>query len=193
MVHSQQKGKQYIISVFFSVLAVMLNYIIMLLLTPYITENIGTEAFGFVSLAKTFANYASIITVALNSFSARFISVEFHKGNIKKANQYFNSVFIADCVIGLLIMIVTICIVYNLQFILRIPPELLSDVKLLFVLDMFNFLVLSCSTVFMSATIIKNRLELGSIIKCIAYLAEGAFLLCVYKVNQLVFAISQYF
>lgn len=172
---------QFFISVFFSFIAVGLNYLISLVLTPFITENIGTEAYGFVSLAKTFANYASIITVALNSFSSRFISVEYHKGNYKKANQYFNSVLIADAGLGIIILAISSVIILNLQNILTIPPELVHDVKLLFFLDMINFLILSCSTAFMSSTVIRNRLELASIIKCIAYVLEAVFLLVAFQ------------
>ena len=131
----RKNSTQFVISVLFSVIAVGLNYLISLVLTPYITENIGTEAYGFVSLAKTFANYASIITVALNSFSSRFISVEYHKGNFKKANQYFNSILIADAGLGIIILAIFGVIILNLQRILTIPPELVYDVKLLFVLD----------------------------------------------------------
>ena len=173
----RKNSTQFVISVFFSIVAVGLNYLISLVLTPYITENIGTEAYGFVSLAKTFANYASIITVALNSFSSRFISVEYHKGNYTKANQYFNSVLIADAGLGIIIMMISGVIIFNLQHILTIPAALVHDVKLLFLLDMINFLILSCSTAFMSATVIRNRLELASIIKCVAYISEAIFLL----------------
>ena len=42
-------------------LAYMLNYGINLVLVPYITDNVGTEAYGYVSLAKQFAEYAAIV------------------------------------------------------------------------------------------------------------------------------------
>ena len=41
-------------------LGVFISYLINFLLTPYITDNIGIEAYGFVSLAKNFVNYAQI-------------------------------------------------------------------------------------------------------------------------------------
>ena len=174
-------GSQFIVSVVASILAVFLNYVITLVLTPYITENIGTEAYGFVSLAKTFANYASIFTVALNGFSARYISIEYHKGDMKDANTYYNSVFIADLIIGVLIFAVAIIVIFNLDKFLSIPSKLVADVKMLFLLDTINFLILSCSTAFMTATTIKNRLEIGSWIKCISYVLEALFLVIVYK------------
>lgn len=173
-------GTQYVLTTVTSILAVALNYIITLRLTPYITENIGTEAYGFVSMAKTFANYASIFTVALNSFASRYISMEYHQGNIKQANVYFNSVFIANLVLGAVIMGVSAVAIWKLEVFLEIPAALMTDVKMLFLLDMINFLVLASSTVFMSATIIRNRLELGNVVKCVAYLAEAVFLYCAF-------------
>lgn len=173
---NRSTSKQFVLSVLFSVVAVILNYIISLVLTPFITENIGTEAYGFVSMAKTFANYASVLTVALNSFSARYISLEYHKGNIRKANVYFNTVFIADIILGGIILIVAIVLIVYLDAFLKIPAGLIVDVKKLFLLDTINFLILSCSTVFVTAITIKNRLELGSIAKSVSYIAEAIFL-----------------
>ena len=164
------------VSVFFSFFAVALNYLISLVLTPFITENIGTEAYGFVSLAKTFANYASIFTVALNAFSARYISIEYHKGNKEKANVYYNSVFITDIILAIVIFGIAAVIITNLNRFLMIPEDLMGDVKKLFFLDTINFLILSCGTVFMTATTIKNRLEMGSIARAISYIAEAVFL-----------------
>ena len=173
---ARSTSKQFVVSVFFSFFAVALNYLISLVLTPFITENIGTEAYGFVSLAKTFANYASIFTIALNSFSSRYISIEYHKGNKEKANIYYNSVFIADVILAIVILGAAIVIIANLDKFLSIPKNLVGDVKKLFLLDTVNFLILSCGTVFMTATMIKNRLEMGSLARGISYIAEAVFL-----------------
>ncbi len=178
---SRSTGRQLIVSVIFSFFAVALNYLISLVLTPMITENIGTEAYGFVSLAKTFADYALIFTIALNSFSARYISIEYHQGNMKQANVYFNSVFAADLLLAVVIFVLAGVIIARLDAFLTIPPHLLGDVKKLFLLDVLNFLILSCSTVFQTATTIRNRLELSSLARAISYLAEAAFLLIAFS------------
>lgn len=178
---TRSTSKQFVVSIFFSFFAVALNYLISLVITPFITENIGTEAYGFVSLAKTFANYASIFTIALNSFSARYISIEYHKGNKKKAKIYYNSVFISDIILAIAIFIAAIFIIINLDRFLSMPEMLIGDVKKLFLLDTINFLILSCSTVFMTATTIKNRLEMGSLARVISYIAEALFLIIAFS------------
>ena len=75
-------------TLFISIIAMAINYLIMFTLTPYITMYLGTEAYGFVSLAKTVSNYGIIITGCLNTYASRYITIEFHKGNLKKANNY---------------------------------------------------------------------------------------------------------
>lgn len=177
----RSNAKQLIITVICSFLTVGVNYAISFFLTSYISENIGTEAYGFVSLAKTISNYIMIITVALNSFAARYISIEYHKKNIGKANEYFNTVYIAGLVMTLGIFIASMAVILHLELFLKIPDALLADVKRLFMLDTLNVLILACSTAFMAATTIKNRLELGNIIKMLSYILEAIFLLIAYR------------
>lgn len=180
MSKERDKSTQFILSVVFSLVAVAINYGISFVLTSYITEHMGTEAYGFVSLAKIVANYGSIATVALNSFAARYITVEYHKGNFDKANQYYSSVFIADVVIGFVLFTLFAIVILFLDNIISIPTELISDVRRLFFLDVVNFLIASTGTVFMVATTITNRLELAGIIKSASYLLEAVFLWVAY-------------
>ncbi|MBQ9086061.1 MAG: oligosaccharide flippase family protein [Clostridia bacterium] len=177
---------QFFLSVLFSLFSVVINYSISFFLTSYITETMGAEAYGFVSLAKTFAGYASILTIAINSFCARYISIEYHKGDFESANKYFTSAFVADCFLGAVVLLIASGIIVFLQYFLSIPQHLLIEVKWLFFLDVINFVISSATTVFTTATIIKNRLELGSIAKCFSYVVEAAFLMyafCMFSVR----------
>ena len=63
-----EKNKALIKTLLTSGIAVVLSYLINFFLTPFITDTAGTEAYGFVTLAKTAVNYISIITVAFTAF-----------------------------------------------------------------------------------------------------------------------------
>lgn len=177
----QQNNKRLGFSLFWMGLAMIINYGISFVLTSYITETIGVEANGFVTLAKTVSNYAIIFTGALNVFASRYISVEYHKGNIEKAEQYYSSVFFADFILGVIILLLTIVPILFLDQILVIPADLSKEVKLLFVLDFLNFIIVSASTAFLSGAIVKNRMDITGKIQTVAYLSEGIFLFVVYK------------
>ena len=95
-------------------LAFAVNILITLLLVPYITEMIGTEAYGWVKAAKDAINYCTMLMLVIQEFSTRFIGVNYHNGDYKKANVYFNSAFFGDIFLGMVLFTVIMVIVVDL-------------------------------------------------------------------------------
>ena len=62
-----EKKEHVYVAMIISFLAVLLYSFINLYLAPLITNTVGIEAYGFVSLAKSFVYYADIAMAALNS------------------------------------------------------------------------------------------------------------------------------
>ena len=79
-------NKQLAVNIVSNIAIYVLQFVISFLLTPFIVKSLGVEAFGFVGLSNNIISYTTLITVALNAMASRFISVEYHKGNIEKAN-----------------------------------------------------------------------------------------------------------
>ncbi len=128
--------------------------------TPYITENVSEEAYGFISLATNFVNYASIITLAINSMAARFISIAVFKNDEENANKYFTSVFFANIFMILILIIpFSLCILYLEKFI-SISSYLVFDVKLLFSVVFINFFVSLINSTYSVATYAGDKMEL---------------------------------
>lgn len=61
--------RQFILNLFASLISFAANLGIGFLMTPFIVQQIGAEAYGFVGLANTMINYATLFTLALNSVS----------------------------------------------------------------------------------------------------------------------------
>lgn len=158
------EGKKSIsINLIASIIVFIINLGISFLLTPYLTEKIGTEAYGFVSLANNFVNYATILTIALNSMAGRFISIAIHKGNQKEANEYFSSVFWSNVFIIILLIVPSVLVIAYLEKILNIPTDLVCDVKKLFLFIFSNFFVSILNSTYQVATFATNQLHLQSI------------------------------
>jgi O-antigen/teichoic acid export membrane protein len=164
-----------------SVMAMAINYIISFLLTPYITTNVGTEAYGFVTLAKTISNYGIIITGCLNAYAARYITISYHEGNVKKANQYYSSVVLANFGLLIAVILFEVFFIWKLELFVRIPTELVTDVKILFALDITNYMLLAVANTFTASAYIKNRLDRVELIKLISYLTEAFILLLLFR------------
>ncbi len=128
-------------NIFLIIVGFLVNTLIGFFLAPYIIRNIGLEAYGYVALGSQFVNYALIIGIALNSMSTRFISVEYHRKNFQKANEYFSSIVIFNLLVALVIIIPLILFIGFLQHIISISDALVLDVQILFILLFFNFLL----------------------------------------------------
>lgn len=160
--------------------AYVVNYGITLVLTPYITNTVGTEAFGFVSLAKQFSQYAVIITTALNTYAARYIGIAYHQKDKKKANIYFSSVFWGDVILASIILTGAVWMIFFLEHLIYIPGGIVSDVKLLFLFVFLNLWVSTVFSVLGCTAYIKNRLDITGIFKTLSYLTNAVVLILAY-------------
>ena len=172
------KSKALIVNMLASILTFLVSLGISFFFTPYLTDTVGEEAYGFVSLANNFINYITIITVALNSVAGRFITIEYHKGNKEESSKYFTSVLAANVIMAVAILVIAIPVVLHLEKVINISPELVVSVKYLFGFILTNFIITIVGTVFTVATFITNTLYLSSIANIITALLR-VLVLCV--------------
>lgn len=177
---ARKQNGQIILTMFWIGLASFLNLVINISVTSLVTNSLGAEAYGYVTLANNFITYATILTSALNSYATRYISIEYYKNKLESATSYFNSVLFTNLVGGGIILIVFVCIIFRLEYLLVIPSDLILDVKILFTFMFLNFYALLIGNTFLASVYIKNRLDLMGIYKAIAYFIEIIMLYFVY-------------
>ncbi len=151
-------------------------------LTPYITNHIGKEIYGFVGLANTFTSYIVVLTVAFNGMLNRFVTVKLQQKDIRSASVYYSSVTVAN-IMGSILMIIpaTIMVIY-LQTIIQVPADRMSDIKMLWAFIFTAFIIGIATSTFNTAAFAKNRLDLaglrnleGNIIKVIVLVVAFTF------------------
>lgn len=155
--------KQLVINLSSGVIVFLANVFINFFLSPFIVQNIGVEANGFVTLANNFINYATLLVSVINSMAGRFITIEIHSGNVKKANTYYTSVFYANLLLLAIFVIPASIMILNLEKIIDIPPTMEMDVKLLFAFIFSNFLAGLAIPMWASSTYITNKLYITSL------------------------------
>lgn len=158
------------------------NICVSFFLSPYIIENIGIEANGFVSLANNFVAYADLIVTALNAMAARFITIAYVKEDYKKANLYYNSVFWGNWIIVAVLLIPAVCLITHLQSFVDIPADILFDVKVLFSLAFFGFFVKTAAPNWDCGTYISNRMDRTYVPNMVTALFRCVFLFCVFTI-----------
>lgn len=172
--------KRFAINGFAQVFAFLVSIGITFFLTPYIVARLGAAAYGFVGLASNFVSYAQIITIALNSMAGRFITISVHKNQIEEARKYFSSVFFSNIILVLFINCIAIGVLYKLEYIVKIPEEIVGDVKLLFGCIFLNFFISLIFNVYSVSTFIRNRLDLSSTRSIVAHALKALLLIALF-------------
>lgn len=151
--------KQLSINVIWTLSVLLINTLTSFILTPYITQTLGIEAYGFITLADNFVSYIDIVIVSLNSLAARYITISYHKKQYEEAQKFFNSVLTADLFLSFVITVIFAAVINRLEWFIQIPDQLIDDVKILFALVIVNYLINMCGVVFKACVYIKNRMD----------------------------------
>ena len=175
---NRQIGKTILISGFGAFLTYAINFV----LTPYITNAIGIEAYGFVSIAKTTVSYAEIAMTALTAFVVRYISVSYHEKRLKEATLYYSSSVFACLLFALIIFGVACIFIEKIENILIIPGNLVTSVKILFGIVFLNFVISTVNVPLGVYAYVANRLDIAGLIKIFGYILEVGVLYVIFKV-----------
>lgn len=183
-----------------NLVAYIITFSISFFISPYIVKTVGTEAYGFVSLATNFVNYIALLTVALNSMASRFVSIKIYEKDYNGANVYFSSVILANTVITILLSVPSVLCIMFLEKIISIPNHLIHDVKILFIIIFLSFFITLLTSLFSVAVFVENKLYLtakrnieGSVIRCILIiLLFNIFPVKVYYVSLVAMILSLY-
>lgn len=173
-------NKRIYITMLLSAISIMISMAINFILTPYITNTVGAEAYGFVSLARNFISFANILMIALNSYASRFLTISYLQKDTKRFHQYYSTVFIADFIVGGILFLLGLIYIFNIKIFLNVSSNLLKDVQLLFLLTFASFYLTTLSTIFSATAYVKDKLGILNVIKCMSYIAEAFVLLGCY-------------
>lgn len=174
--------KRFIINITATVTAFVIGLCINFFLTPFIVENLGREAYGFIGLSNDFLTYFTLITIALNAMAGRFITIRYVEGRIEEANRYLSSVFFTNLILAVVILGLSTLFVIFIRSIVDIPEELVADVRFLFSLLAVSSVIALLLNTFGIGTFITNRLELNSIRKIIGDLLRAFCLIIPFSV-----------
>lgn len=116
---------------------------------------------------NNFVSYASLVAIAINSMACRYISVSYNSNRIEEAKSYFCSVFIANCFLYGIIVVLSILFIGKIELIISISPELVLQVKLTFLLSFLNMGASLIGTVYTAAAFSTNQMQYRNCIACI--------------------------
>lgn len=150
------------ISLFSSMIAMVVSLGVSFFLTPFLISKLGKETYSFFPLANNFVGYMNIISIALNSMASRFITISMASGETEKSKGYFSSVFYSNVILCAILLVPMIVIIAFLQRFLDVPTDKVYEIKILFSLIFASLLIQLVFSVYGVATFAKERMDLNA-------------------------------
>lgn len=147
----------------YKILSMIVQFLVSVWFTRLIVGTLSETANGYYVLSNDFVNYATVISVALNSMAIRYVTISYHKCNYKDTNRFFNTIFFGNIIISIILLPPITYLVFNIDRYISIPIFQVYDVKGLFLCVLLNFIFNLICSVFSITLITKNRIDLDSI------------------------------
>ncbi|MCR5753323.1 MAG: polysaccharide pyruvyl transferase family protein [Acetatifactor sp.] len=178
----ETKTKRTALNIIAQCVAFAVNLGISFFLTPYITKMLGKEVYGFVGLAYQVTSYISVFTVAFNTMLNVFVSTEYYKDRMERANRFYTSVLYADTALALLMAAPLVFLSLKMELFLNVPMEAEWDIKLLWLFIFITFLLNLAYGPYGVGLFIKNRLDLSAIRNIESNLIKAIVLILLFAV-----------
>lgn len=157
--------------------SVFVSLCISFIVTPYVVNKLGAEVYGFVGLANNMTSYITLVTVALNGMLSRYITIEYCKQDFKNASGYFSTAFITQLLLAVGLLVPMMLFAGNFEKFVNISPQIVPDVRVLWILMFISFIVSIPFGTFGVSTFVKNRLEIAAIISIISNILRMSILI----------------
>lgn len=177
-----QSKKATLINIFAAFITLGVQMFISFWLSPFVVGKLGEEAYGFINLANNFMSYASLVSVAINSMACRYISVEYNSNRIEEAKSYFCSVFIANCFLYGIIIILSMLFIGKMELVINISPDLTSQVKMTFLLSFINMGTSLIGTVYTAAAFTTNKMHYNSLVQIASNVVKSILVFALFSV-----------
>lgn len=150
--------KKSVFNLIFNIASMVLSMGLSFWITPYLTNSIGPEGYGFIPLTQQFVNYMTVITVSVTSISGRFFALSRKRGKIKESQEYFSSTLYATVVVSLILLIPFVISIFTIDKIFNIPPAFLSDVRKTHIVFIVVFIITFITSAFHDGPFAENKL-----------------------------------
>jgi membrane protein EpsK len=135
--------------------------------TPFLVHQLGIIAYGVIPLSLIINQYISVITGSLTNAFTRFYSISVQRGEYEKASENISTSLLVIFLIIVVLSPFLFFLVYRIDSIFNIPPELVKGGKYLFFFTIVSFFI-SLITSLLNVTLYAlNRLDLLNVLKII--------------------------
>lgn len=167
-------------NIFSNLVVFIVNLLTTFLLTPFISKNLGGEALGLMSLGFYFINLCTLFSIAINSLSARHITIELTKKNTELVNTYFTTLFYSNLFFSFVFIIFSFSLIFNIEYFINITNHNLDDFKIFLCLLSISFIISIFASLYSVGVFAVNKIYLESKQKVFSLILKTIFLFIIF-------------
>lgn len=175
-----KEKKELLIHIFAQMSAFAISIGINFFLSPFLVQQLGAEAHGFLTLGNQLIQYLYILTIAVNSMAVRWITVKYYEGQKQEVNEFYTSLLYTNGILSGLLSVLAVLFIFHFGSYLRISTELLTDVTILWAFLFVNFILNLFVSMLQIAVRLKNQLVLLNLSNIVASLISAIIILLCY-------------
>jgi len=124
---------------------------------PYLIGKLGIEVYGVVPLFVSILGYLGLVTMVLSASVARYVSLNYYKGDIEQANTYLSSAFWGMIGISVVVMLLSAAFSLILDKVFNIPAGYESQARGLFLLVIAASLIAALNSLYGRSCFILHK------------------------------------
>lgn len=182
-------------NILFNILILGVNGAVGLILPPFLIRHLGVDVYGVIPIATSITSFMLLFTISINGTLSRFFSVDMHVGE-QQVSQTFNTAFFSLLALVVVLFPGAIVFSFYMDKVLNIPPQVVHDSHLLFLLVFLSFFFHTFGSLFNSVAYVKNRIDLRNTALLIDKVAMLVILIVVFMFGYIhiqVYGIALFF
>lgn len=174
--------KQTKINLYSNIIALLANILVGIYYTPYLVNSLGLAAYGVLPLALIINQYIGVATQTLTHAYTRFYSIALQNGDYDEASKDISTSLVVVLLISLLLVPIGIGIIFNVDSLFQIPPNLLDSSRLLFGYTLLSFVASLLSSLLNVTLYATNRLDLMNVLKIVRAIFKLLFVILAFEI-----------
>jgi len=149
--------------------------------TPFMIRSLGVAVYGLVPLASSITNYLTVVTAAVCTMVARYITTDLARNDVVNANKHFNTFLIVGTLLAAVLFVVAAVFSFFLPVFFNIPPGQEQAAKNVFLGVAGAFLISTIANTFQSSIWVANRFEVRAMIEAGSTLLRAGLVLLSFR------------
>lgn len=149
--------------------------------TPFMIRNLGVAVYGLLPLANSITTYLTILTAAVCTTIARYITVDLARNDVDNANRHFNTFLMVNVIMAVALLALAFAFSFLLPVFFKIPAGQEAAAKMVFLGSVGAFLISIIANPFQSSMWVTNRFEIRSLIEGSAVLLRAGLIVLSFR------------